>query len=48
MPMSEHGKKAMRGFQKQYDGEKGKRIAYATAAKRGKGSKLFAMLHKGK
>ena len=48
MPMGEKGHKVMSSFMKQYGEKKGKSFAYATAAKKGKKSKIFQALHAGK
>jgi len=47
MPMGEKGHKVMSSFMEQYGSKKGKKVAYATANKKGKKSKIFAALHKG-
>ena len=48
MPMSSKGHEVMGSFMKQYGEKKGKGFAYATAAKKGKKSKIFQALHGGK
>ena len=46
MPITPEGKKIMANFSKRY-GAKGENYAYASANKKGKGSKLYSLLHKG-
>lgn len=48
MPMTAEGKKAMAGFVKEYGKKKGKKVAYATANKKGEDSALYSVLHGGK
>ena len=48
MPIGEKGHKVMSSFMSQYGAKKGKSIAYATANKKGKKSKIFQALHAGK
>ena len=48
MPMGAKGHKVMSSFMKQYGEKKGKSFAYASAAKKGKKSKIYAALHSGK
>jgi hypothetical protein len=43
IPKTKRGKQIMRGFQKEYGSEAGKRVAYATAQKRG--GKLYREIH---
>lgn len=48
MPMSAKGKSVMAGFVRQYGPKKkGEQVAFATANKQGKRSRLYSLFHKG-
>ena len=48
MPVGPEGRKIMSSFMSRYGAKKGKSYAYATANKKGKGSKIYSALHGGK
>jgi len=45
MPMDKKGHEIMNSFMSRYGKKKGKSAAYATANKKGRGSKIYAALH---
>lgn len=45
MPMSAKGREIMTSFMSRYGKKKGKSVGYATANKKGKGSKIYQALH---